>query len=74
MTVTLMKSSLIVRMNLLNIKLRREVMEAMVMLNIKQKQWINDYHETIYLNITPQLKNQERAWLREKSFKFNLSR
>ena len=44
------------------------------MLNIKQKQWINDYHETIYLNISPHLKNQERAWLREKSFKFNLSR
>ena len=43
------------------------------MLNTKQKQWINNYHEAIYKNIYPHLKNEERVWLRKKSFKFNLS-
>ena len=44
------------------------------MLNTKQKKWINNYHEAIYKNISPHINREERAWLREKSFKFNLSR
>ena len=44
------------------------------MLNTQQKQWINNYHQAIYKNISPHLKSEERVWLREKSFKFNLSR
>ena len=44
------------------------------MLNTKQKQWVNNYHEVIYKNISPHIKSEERVWLREKSFQFNLSR
>ncbi len=43
------------------------------MLNTQQKQWINNYHQTIYKNISPHLKGEEKVWLREKSFKFNLN-
>ena len=44
------------------------------MLNTQQKKWINHYHQDIYKNISPHLKSDERVWLREKSFNFNLSR
>jgi len=44
------------------------------MLNTQQKKWINHYHQDIYKNISPHLKSDERDWLREKSFNFNLSR
>ena len=43
------------------------------MLNTQQKQWINNYHQSIYKNISPHLKSEEKVWLREKSFQFNLS-
>ena len=38
------------------------------MLNTKQKNWINNYHNTIFNNISPHISNEERVWLRKKTF------
>ncbi len=37
------------------------------MLNIKEKCWLNDYHETVFEKLSPQLDDKEKAWLREKT-------
>jgi Xaa-Pro aminopeptidase len=44
------------------------------MLNTKQKNWINNYHNTIYKNISPHISSEERVWLRKKTFNLTLSR
>ena len=38
------------------------------MLNTKQKNWINNYHNNVYDNVSPHISNEERVWLRKKTF------
>lgn len=35
------------------------------LLTYKEKQWLNDYHETVYNIISPFLNDQEKDWLKE---------
>lgn len=37
------------------------------MLNIKEKDWINRYHQTIYEKLSPHLDEAERQWLKNKT-------
>ena len=37
------------------------------LLNTKEKQWLNDYHQMVYQTLAPRLEDEERQWLAEET-------
>ena len=37
------------------------------LLNTKEKQWLNDYHQMVYQTLAPRLEDEERQWLEEET-------
>jgi Xaa-Pro aminopeptidase len=41
------------------------------MLSAEEKEWLNNYHSLVFEKLSPELSEDEKAWLREKTMPFN---